>query len=47
MELPPYQPVGDLATKDLAGRGNVLKPDGHVPRLPHQRDRALLRLDDG
>ena len=47
LELAPDQPVGGLATNDLAGRGDVLQPDGHVPRLPHQRNRFLLRLDDG
>ena len=41
------QPVGGLGADDLAGRGDVLQPDGHVPGLPHQRDRVLLRLHDG
>ena len=47
LELAPDQPVGCLATNDLAGCGDVLQPDRHVPRLPHQRDRIVLGLDDG
>ena len=36
-----------LGADDLAGLGDVLQPDRHVPRLPHQRDRVLPRLHDG
>src|SRR5262249_60647266 len=46
LELPPDQSVGGLATKDLAGRRDVLQPDGQVPRLPHQRYHIVLCLDD-
>ena len=41
------QPVGGLGADDLAGRGHLLQPDGHVPGVPHQRDRVLLHLHDG
>ena len=47
VELAPDQPVRGRAAHDLAGLGDVLQPDRHVPRLPHQRDRLLPRLHDG
>ena len=35
LELSPNQPVGGLATNDLAGRGGTSHTDGHVPRVRH------------
>ena len=47
VELGPDQSVGGRAADDLAGLGEVLQPDRHVPRLPHQGDRLLPDLHDG
>ena len=47
VELDPDQPVRGRAAHDLAGLGEVLQPDRHVPRLSHQGHRLLPRLHDG
>src|SRR5262249_12070491 len=41
------QSVGGFAANDRAGDGDLRQPHGDVPRLSHQRDRPLGRLDDG
>ena len=47
VELGPDQSVRGRAAHDLAGLGEVLQPDRHVPCLSHQRHRLLPRLHDG
>jgi hypothetical protein len=45
--LPPEQALAGVGADHLTGECHVFEPDGHVPRLAHQRHSARLRLDDG
>ena len=47
LKLALQQPVTGFGADHLTGDGNFIQPDGHIPRVAHQRHHALLGLDDG